>query len=42
MNWTDGDTTLTMELQKTKVIDAPGVKRIPLVNGLLMDTWGTN
>ena len=28
-----------MELQKTQVIDTPGVNRIPLVSGLLMDRW---
>lgn len=28
-----------MELHKTKVIDTPGVNRIPLVSGLLMDRW---
>mmetsp|Transcript_63398 Transcript_63398/g.200510 ORF Transcript_63398/g.200510 Transcript_63398/m.200510 type:complete len:93 (-) Transcript_63398:141-419(-) len=35
----DGERTLSMELDKTRVIDAPGVERIPLVNGLLMETW---
>jgi len=31
--------TIAMELQKTQVIDAPGVNRIPFVSGLLMDRW---
>ena len=34
----NGD-TLEMELAKTQVVDCPGVNRIPLVSGLLMDRW---
>lgn len=34
---TDG--TLRMELQRTRVVTAPGIPRIPLVDGLLMDKW---
>jgi len=30
---------LRMVLEKTRVVDAPGVKRIPLVAGLLMERW---
>lgn len=30
---------IEMELAKTQVIDTPGVNRIPLVSGLLMDRW---
>ena len=33
------DGTLEMELQRTRVITAPGVPRIPLVDGLFMDRW---
>ena len=33
------DGTLHMELQRTRVITAPGVPRIPLVDGLFMDRW---
>lgn len=36
----DGESaTLTMELQRTRVITAPGVERIPLVDGLFMERW---
>jgi len=35
----DADGTLHMELQRTQVITAPGVPRIPLVDGLFMDRW---
>merc|ERR1711990_629221 len=36
----DADTcTLRMELQRTRVVTAPGVERIPLVDGLLMERW---
>lgn len=31
--------TLHMELQRTRVVTAPGVPRIPLVDGLLMERW---
>jgi hypothetical protein len=31
--------TLRMELSRTRVVTAPGVPRIPLVDGLLMDRW---
>lgn len=31
--------TLRMELSRTRVITAPGVERIPLVDKLLMDRW---
>ena len=31
--------TLSMELQRTRVVTAPGVPRIPLVDGLLMERW---
>ena len=31
--------TLSMELQKTRVVTAPGVPRIPLVDGVFMDRW---
>jgi len=30
---------LRMVLERTRVVDAPGVKRIPLVAGLLMERW---
>ena len=33
------DGTLSMELQRTQVITAPGVPRIPLVDKLFMDRW---
>ena len=35
----DADGTLRMELQRTRVITAPGIPRIPLLDGLLMDRW---
>ena len=35
----DDDGTLRMELQRTRVVTAPGVPRIPLVDGLLMERW---
>jgi hypothetical protein len=36
----DDDTcSLRMELQRTRVVTAPGVPRIPLVDKLLMDRW---
>jgi len=31
--------TLRMELQKTQVVEVPGVNRIPLVSSLFMDKW---
>eukprot|EP00747_Dinoflagellata_sp_TGD_P166931 gnl/TRDRNA2_/TRDRNA2_190511_c0_seq1.p1 gnl/TRDRNA2_/TRDRNA2_190511_c0~~gnl/TRDRNA2_/TRDRNA2_190511_c0_seq1.p1 ORF type:complete len:406 (+),score=75.08 gnl/TRDRNA2_/TRDRNA2_190511_c0_seq1:83-1300(+) len=31
--------TLCMELERTRVITAPGVPRVPLFDGLLMDRW---
>lgn len=31
--------TLCMELQRTQVKTAPGIPRVPLVDGLLMDRW---
>ena len=31
--------TLSMELQRTRVVTAPGVPRIPLVDRLLMERW---
>jgi hypothetical protein len=33
------DGRLSMELQRTRVIEAPGVPRIPLVDGIFMDRW---
>jgi len=35
----EDDGTLRMELQRTRVITAPGVPRIPLVDGIFMDRW---
>jgi len=35
----DDDGTLRMELQRTRVITAPGVPRIPLVDKVFMDRW---
>lgn len=35
----DDDGTLRMELQRTRVVTAPGVPRIPLVDRLFMDRW---
>ena len=35
----DDDGTLRMELQRTRVVTAPGLPRIPLVDGLLMERW---
>ena len=35
----ESDGTLRMELQRTRVVTAPGIPRIPLVDGLLMDRW---
>lgn len=33
------DGTVTMELQRTQVITAPGVPRLPLLDGIFMDRW---
>ncbi len=33
------DNKLSMELEKTKVSTAPGVRKIPLLNSLLMEKW---
>ena len=30
---------MSMELQQTRVVTAPGVPRIPFVDGLLMERW---
>jgi hypothetical protein len=35
----DENGKLSMELQRTKVVTAPGVPRIPLVDGIFMDRW---
>jgi len=35
----DSDGALRMELQRTTVVDCPGVDRMPLFDGLLMDRW---
>jgi len=35
----DAEGTLHMELQRTRVVTAPGVPRVPLVDQLLMDRW---
>lgn len=35
----EDDGILRMELQRTRVITAPGVPRIPLVDGIFMDRW---